>query len=468
MLRLHSEPLSSSWHDFLVCLLRDLAPLGHRAEPSPDGTLSITTTMPASDKAGQSFCDPAHELRHHALIASRADDIAAFEAKHSDVFARMQLFQPSAVRPALEIVDFKNDRHRDIIDYLALYQSVTSRKRVGRQMGLLVWDRGQTDHFPLIGAAVLASPRFSQRLRDQHIGWKPDYPRTSRHFDPQARAIREAGLARMMQLSVACALPPYNLLSGAWLAALAPFTEIGQQAFARAVRTPDADPDLATIITTTGKAPSGAPFRGHRVNQLTNGRVEASPRASGNVFARARPAAGVPPLRASFEALVSPEAKRRARDLFAAEEPTRYATARDFDRAAISYALRRLGLHRSLFDGNEIGVPIGMLGADTEAHLRDGTVRPHSKRPRIVWEQAVAVWTKKFLPQSDSVRETATPETIAEHRAARQRRSQAARSYPQERIPLSYLLAHPEDRAKLTVQDFVPLQHEARRDLVTL
>jgi hypothetical protein len=437
MLRLHSEPLSSSWYDFILCLLRDLAPLGHRAEPSPGGTLSITTTVPTSDEARQSFWDPAHELRHRALIASRADEIAVFEAKHSDIFARMQLFQPSAVRPALEIVDFKNDRHRDIIDYLGLYQSVTSRKRVGRQMGLLLWDRGQTDHLPLIGAAVLASPRFSQRLRDQHIGWKPDYPRTSSHFDPRARAIREAGLARMMQLSVACALPPYNLLAGAWLAALAPFTEAGQQAFARAVRTPDADADLAAIITTTGKAPSGAPFRGHRVNQLTNGRIEASPRASGNVFTRARSVDGVRPLRASFEALVSPETKRRARDLFAAKEPARHPTARDLDRAALSYALRRLGFHRSLFEGNEIGVHIGMLGADTEAHLRDGTVRPHLRRPRLDWEQAVAVWTKKFLPQSDNFRETATPTTLAEHRAARQRRSRAARSYPQERIPLS-------------------------------
>lgn len=374
----------------------------------------------------------------------------------------MQLFQPSAVRPALEIVDFKHSRHCEIIDYLGLYQSVTSRKRVGRQMGLLLWDRGQTDHVPLIGAAVLASPRFSQRLRDQHIGWKPDYPKTSRHFDPRARDIREAGLARMMQLSVACALPPYNLLAGAWLVALAPFTEAAQQAFTRAIRTPDADADLAAIVTTTGKAPSGTPFRGHRVKQLTNGRVEASPRASGNVFARARPDEDVPPLRASFEGLVSRETKRRARDLFAVEEPARYASSRDLDSDAISYTLRRLGLRRSLFDGNEMGVHIGMLGADTEAYLRDGTVRPHSKRPRLDWEQAVAVWTKKFLPQSDNVRETATPETIAEHRAARQRRSQAARAYPQERIPLSYLLKHPESQAKLTVEDFVPLENDTR------
>ena len=176
----------------------------------------------------------------------------------------------------------------------------------------------------------------------------------------------------------------------------------------------------------------------------------------------------MPPLRASFGALVSPETKHRARDLLATEEPARYASARDLDRYAMSYALRRLGFHRSLFDGNEIGVHIGMLGADTEAYLRDGTVRPHSKRPRLEWEQAVAIWTKKFLPQSDSVRETATPETLAEHRAARQRRSLAARSYPQERIPLSYLLAHPEDRVKLTVEDFVPLDNETPRTPVIL
>jgi Druantia protein DruA len=454
MLRLHSARLNPNWYDFVVSLLGDLETLGHRAKQTPDGILSITTTVPTNDTARLSFWDVAHDRRHRELLAKRIDDILAFETRYPDVFVQMEVFQPSAIRPVLEIVDFADDRHNDIIDYVGLYQSVTSRKRVGRQMGLLVWDHGQTDHRPLIGAAVLASPRFSQRLRDNHLGWQPDYPKTSPNFDARARAVREAGLARMMQLSIACALPPYTLLAGAWLLALTPFTEAGQQAFAHAVRTVGADPDLAAVVTTTGKSPSGAPFRGHRLSQLSNGRIDAAPRASGNVYVRARPTDNIPPLRASFRELVSETTRRCARELFEVENPARFALARDVDRAAMAFALQRLGFRRSLFDGNEIGVHIGTLGADTEAYVRDGMARPASKRPRLDWDQVVAVWTKKFLPQSDNVRETATPETLALHRAARQRRIRAARSFPQERIPLSYLLNNPEDRRRLTVQDF--------------
>jgi hypothetical protein len=331
-------------------------------------------------------------------------------------------------------------------------------------MGLLLWDEGQTDHFPLIGVAVLASPRFSQRLRDHHLGWKPDYPRTSRHFDEKERAIREAGLARMMQLAVACAIPPYNVLSGAWLAALAPLTDMGQEAFARSVRKPGADPDLAAVVTTTGKRLSGAPFRGHRVGQLSNGQIDAAQGASGDIFVRARPVNDIPPLRASFANLVSETTTRRACELFEAERPEQFQRVRRVERAAMSFALRRLGLHRSLFDGNEMGVHIGMLGADTQRYLADGTPRPLSKRPRLNWDQVVAVWTKRFLPQSHDAPETATPQTLAEHRTGRQRRLKAARSYPPERIPLSYLLNHPEDLTKLTVVDFAPVNDQARLD----
>jgi hypothetical protein len=66
------------------------------------------------------------------------------------------------------------------------------------------------------------------------------------------------------------------------------------------------------------------------------------------------------------------------------------------------------------------------------------------------------------------VRESATPITLADHRAARERRSLAARSFPQERVPLSYLLAHPEEPAKLTVEDFAPLDGDMSPETITL
>lgn len=312
MPRLHSRPLNPVWSDLLVALFRDLEPLGHRLCFHESGGVESFTYETLDPSAREQAWERAHHLRHLTLVTARADEIKSFEADFTDHFVDMARFQPSAIQPVLEIVDFRNHAHRRIVEYLKLYQSVTMRKHVGREMGLFVWDIGQSARVPLIGAAILASPRFSQRIRDHHLGWAPDFPKTSRHHDPAARAIRVAGLARMMQLSLACALPPYHFLSGAWLAALAPFTEAGQEAFRRSVKNEDQDPDLAAVVTTTGKGISGAPFRGHRVAQLANARFEAAEGASGNVFVRAIPSAATPPLRASFEDLVSDALRQQA------------------------------------------------------------------------------------------------------------------------------------------------------------
>jgi|ERR1051326_1561034 hypothetical protein len=456
MLRLLCGPLNSNWSDLLLLLFRDLEPLGHSVERLTRRRFSLAISEPDDHVSEEKFWDRAHNMRHLMLVSERANEISAFEARHADVFVRMEVFQPSAIRPSLEVVDFADERHRSIVDYFTLYQSVTSRKRVGRQMGLLLWDTGQTAHTPLIGAAVLASARYSQHFRDVHLGWKPDYPRTSVHFDEQARSVRVNGLAKMMQLSVACALPPYNILSGAWLAALSPFTELGQQAFAAAARK-EPDPDLAVVVTTTGKGISGAPFRGHRVGQLSDGHIEAAPGASGDVFARAAPVVGAPPLRASFEGLISKETLQRATKLFAREDAKEFAQATNhIEQSAISYALRRLGLNRQIFAGNEMGVHIGMLGRDTPGYLAAGLSRPPRKRPRLEWDTVVAVWARRFLPPSDSGQDTATPETLTSHKIARRRRLEAARSYPQDRIRLSSLIDHPGGGPQFSVSDLVP------------
>lgn len=433
-------PLNSSWSDFIHSFFFDLAPLGHTIGKSPEGDITIAISDPA--ERDPDFWHLAHEAHHRKLLLERADDILAFESDHPDVFAQMALFQPSAIQPVMEIVDFTDQRHKAILRYLSSCQSVTSRKLVGRRMGLLLWDAGQTGHTPLIGAAILASPRFSQRLRDGSFGWEPDYPRTSRNFDEASRAVRLAGLARMMQLAVACALPPYNLLSGAWLAALAPFTAIGQEAFRRAVRN-EPDPDLAAVVTTTGKGVSGAPFRGHRLVQLSNRSIEAAPGSEGDVYTRVKPGDGSATLRADFEGLASATTKQLACDLLGAEEGSSSET--DPDRA-MAFALKKLGIDRSIFAGNEMGIHIGMLGRETRQHLSAGTPRPANKRPRLSWETVVAVWTKKFLPVSTGAPETATQASLAEHNRARRKKHDDACAYPQSKVKLSHLLAEHSSR----------------------
>lgn len=431
MLRL----LSASWSDFLASLAGDLAPLGFTVERSRGEQVTVGIMQPVDPDDSESFWDNAHQHRHHKMIAQHAQTIVDFEARHGDIFAQMSVFQPSAIRPVLEIVDFADRRHRAIVEYLCLCQSVMSRRRVGRQMGLLVWDDGQTAHRPLIGAAVLASARYSQRLRDGYLGWPTHYPKSSVRHDQHATRVREDGLARMMQLSMAYALPPYSLLSGSRLVAMAPFTEVGQEAFSRAARR-DPDPDLAVVVTTTGKGPSGFPFRNQRIGQLSNRTITVHEQAHGKVFARVEPDTGSK-LYASFEDLVSDETIRMACQLVGIEEPKLFAAAKSVDRVAMSYCLKRLGLSREIFRGNEVGVHVGMLGPETRAHLAAGTPRPVGQRPRIDWETVVALWTQRFLPASDGVAEAAKEKDRAQHLAGRRRRNERARQCPQSEVLLS-------------------------------
>jgi len=68
-------------------------------------------------------------------LEAHQDEILAFERDFAPIFVDMATFQPSAVRPILEIVDFKNQSHVRIVDYLKLYQTVTAGRLVGRRMG---------------------------------------------------------------------------------------------------------------------------------------------------------------------------------------------------------------------------------------------------------------------------------------------------------------------------------------------
>jgi hypothetical protein len=392
------------------------------------------------------FWDEAHRVCHRRELEEHRNDILRFEKDFDQFFVEMATFQPSAIRPVLEIVDFKREEHKRIVEYLRLTQSVTSRKLVGKRMGLLIWDVGQTGGICLFGAAILASARFSQQIRDRRFGWPKDYPKTSCNYDPAARACRGDGLNRIMQLSIACAMPPYNVLSGAWLAAVAPFTKKGLEAFRNSHETPAPEADLVAVVTTTSKGLSGAPFRGHRVNQLAPSGITAVPEAKGDLYAQIRREPGTEALRSSFESLLSCEVRALACKLFETEQPAQYADAREVDKAALKFAFQRLGIRDTILKGNEIGVHLGCLNGSTRPdwstldNIRTGVIRPVNERPLIDWETAVAVWSRKFLPAPELVGEIADAETKAAHRAARQKRNERARSFPADQIRLSHLL----------------------------
>lgn len=445
MLRFHAHSLSSNWFEFLLSLFDDLEPLGHFAHIEADGSLTVSISSLLDHASGQyeDRWHNVHHLRHRLYLRQYREQILAFESDFASLFVEMASFQPSSVLPVLEIVDFLKPEHQRIVEYLKLYQSIGAGKAVGRRMGLLMWDIGQSGFPKLMGAALLASSRFSQKIRDARFGWQPDYPKTSKHHDPTARQIRIDGLARIMHLSVACALPPYSRLSGAWLAAIAPFTDFGLEAFMRSLKQKDADADLAAVTTTTGMGISGAPFRGQRVVQIAPKGVQAASGAAGNLYARAVPADGAAPLRASFADLVSDATNERALRLFEVERPEQFQRLKSPQRSAMAYALQRLRIHKSIFEGNEMGVHIGALGTNTIDYLRRGVPRPKAERPLLEWAQVVDVWSRRFLPAPATIGESATRATKDLHREARQKRLEAARNFSENEIRLSHLLDEP-------------------------
>jgi hypothetical protein len=439
MQRLHWESLSPSWSEFVKALFRDLEPLGHSLKREADGSLTAEIRE-AGEVSDERHWDRAHSACHQAVLEQHRTEILSFEKDFDQYFVDMTTFQPSAVRPILQVVDFTNPDQMRIVEYLRLAQSVTSRKLVGRRMGLLIWDTGQTGGPRFFGGAILASARFSQHIRDRRLGWPSDYPRTNPRHDPRAREIRLYGLDRIMQLAIACAMPPYNILSGAWLAAIAPFTAAGLNAFRASRKTPDPNADLAAVVTTTGKAISGSPFRGHRVLQIAPRGTLAAPGAKGDLYTQIRRDDDVTPLRASFQRLLGEEVRALARTLYRQEQPAQCSGLKSPDRSAMTFALRRLGLRSSIFFGNEIGVHVGMLGETTLDSLRTGFPRPLHERPVVEWEQVVGVWSRKFLPAPEVVGESADKLSKIAHREARQSRNERARTFPVERIRLSHLL----------------------------
>jgi len=81
---------------------------------STDHAISVSTTLPTTPEEIERFWDAAHQRRHLGLLADYAETIRTFEARHPDVFVDMDLFQPSAIQPTLQIVDFTNSRDSDI------------------------------------------------------------------------------------------------------------------------------------------------------------------------------------------------------------------------------------------------------------------------------------------------------------------------------------------------------------------
>ncbi len=118
-------------------------------------------------------------------------------------FANGDEIDVKAVRPWIQVVPSESDES-DLFRYACLLWSVPVSGGFGRRTRFLVWDE---NNGKLIGLYALGDPVYNLRCRDAWIGW-----------DHRTRSRR---LYNVMDIFVLGAVPPYNLLLGGKLVALA-------------------------------------------------------------------------------------------------------------------------------------------------------------------------------------------------------------------------------------------------------
>jgi hypothetical protein len=209
---------------------------------------------------------------------------------------------------------------------------------------------------------------------------------------------------------------------------------------------------------------TGTPFQRHRIVRLADSEAGAHClRGGGDLYKRLD---SPTPLRARFERLISRETFNALRRLHEIEDPDavsklnnrfkqhleqakgtrrRIAVQSDvvlserLDSAGLSFFLRRLGLHRSLLDGNDMGVHLGAVGRDTIPALRTG--RPRQDRPVLEWSRAVEEWKSKFAQRPIVDRQITSKDQQRHDDAIRKRREQAQSTTLRD-AKLSSRLAH--------------------------
>jgi hypothetical protein len=399
-------PLSSKELEFAQSIIRDLSVLGYDLSIEDD-VIRYSQKTPAATEY-RNFYHPAHEKLHRQVLKAYEDRILAIEREFGDIFTDGKRIEFSAIQPRLRSVDLRQasgpaERDCAIVEYVRLYQTVASRGSVGRENAYIVEDMGNGG--VVIGVLVLSSPRYFQPLRDEFLGWQtPKQLRALRQKEREQRILaRHAGLARMMQVSVCCALPPYSRLGAARLLATAPFTDLVRSDFASRWQPKYGlkASDLAMVTTTTSMGLTGTPFQNIRAKDKMTA-LNLSIRGNnwnreGNVYSRLgdiHPWVGSKSLTArgmfaSFHSLVSDGTMGLARRLFDLEQEAAVSPA-----VLLNRAISRVGLSPRIFRGNPMGMFVGALNRESIEAVAAGNARPHA--PVLSWDLAVRKFTVDF------------------------------------------------------------------------
>jgi hypothetical protein len=289
-------PLSDEENSFVASLISDLTDLGYKFLIE-DRIVSCSQKMPTSVEQYREFYYKAHGRLHLERLRENVERIVSFEKTFGDsVFLEGKALDVAAIQPKLRAVDLRRKAQPDLRDieivaYLRLYQTVGSRRSVGRENVFILEDSGNSN--AVMGVLVLASPRYYQQKRDEVLGWPT--PSMTKSLLPEERTQAEDrrlyGLKRMMQVSIWCALPPYNHLGVARLLATAPLSDFVRNDYAnRWGESDNYDSDLAIVTTSTSMGMTGTPFQNVRcASKMTKDNIlirGSNWNSDGDVYAR--------------------------------------------------------------------------------------------------------------------------------------------------------------------------------------
>lgn len=401
-------PLTEEQVAFVASLIGDLSTLGYLFD-SEGNVIYFSQRIPAPKADPREFYREAHVKLHQVRIQPQADRIRAFETEFgNDVFVDGADLELAAIEPRLRPVDLRkaacpSRRDLALVAYLRNYQTISSHMSVGRENVYILEDVARTPP-AVMGVLVLASPRYYQQRRDEVLGWLS--PRSLDAMSDRRAArhqrIRMAGLNRIMQVAICCALPPYSHLGAARLLAIAPFTRLVRDDFAERWYDPrrNPDPDLAVVTTTTSMGMTGTPFQSLRPGKFMNIRNKRlrgkNWNRDGVIYARL---GATHPWKAGT-ILTSAELFADFRDLVSEATHTRAAAlVQDQDASldavsSLREAMLQIGITSDIFRGHPIGFFVGALDLPSLEALSTGAAR--IKRPQLNWNIAVQQFRSDF------------------------------------------------------------------------
>lgn len=376
------SPTAKIRSQFIESLAQDIRIAGHRFEISEtDDYIEFTFEKRDFSDAPKEEVRQIYQTLRRRKLAAKAEMIERLE--QNGILAEVSAGHEIDIHCIHPEIRFCSPQY-PAFKYFSLFQSVTSEPR-GRRICALVYDVGQATP-TLMGIFALGSAMYSIKARDSFLDWDTVDSRS------RAKAVRDSGLKRMLQLSICMALEPYSFLHAGKLMAMLALSSPVQEAYQRIYGNP-----LLAVVTTAAYGPHAAIF-----NRLQRNKFVPTDKFIGDARARFPhefyQRLGFTSDTAYF--ILSERTRTLAHQL--AASTTRAG------KKAVYQALRMCGISPQILSLNRKGIYIGYLHRDNIELLRnpDAGVNPVLELdPSEVIEYWKQHWLERAKSRTDKMHE---------------------------------------------------------------